>query len=116
MRLELLWLMLGLLLQSLSSMLDLLSLLLFLSGVLLKLVGQVVNLGRILTSGSVWFDLRIRGLIEIAELQLVLLRMVQQLRRPGRGWIQGTVVLLVRRWRRRVMRHLGQHPVFDLEL
>lgn len=109
-------LMLGLMLESLSSLLDLLTLVLFVSSVLLEFLSQVVDLGRVLAGRSARFDLGIRGLIEIIELQVVLLRMVQQLWRPGRGRVQGTVVLLVGRRRRRVMRHLSQHPVFDLEL
>ena len=108
--------MLGLMLESLGSLLNLLALVLFLSGVFLKFVGQVVNLGRILAGGSTWLDLWVGGLVQVVELQLVLLRMIQQLRRPGRRRVQRTVVLLVRRWWRRVMRHLGQHPVFDLDL
>lgn len=115
-RLELLRLMLGLMLESLGSLLNLLTLVLLLGRVLLELLGQVVNLWRVLTDGGVWFDLRIGGLVKMAELQLVLLRVIQQLRCAGRGRVQGTVVLLVRRRRRWVMRHLCQHPVFDLEL
>ena len=114
-RLKLLRLMLDLMLESLS-LVDLLALVLFLSSVLLEFLGEVVDLWRVLTDGSVWFDLWIRGLIEVAKLQLVLLRVIQQLWCPGRGRVQGTVVLLVRRRRRWVMRHLGQHPVFYLEL
>jgi hypothetical protein len=115
-RLKLLRLVLGLMLESLVGLVDLLALVLFLSSVLLEFLGEVVNLWRVLTDGSVWFDLWIGGLIEVAELQLVLLRVIQQLWCPGRGRVQGTVVLLVRRRRRWVMRHLGQHPVFYLEL
>ena len=99
-RLKLLRLMLSLMLESLVGLVDLLAL----------------NLWRVLADLGVWFDLWIRGLVEVAELQLVLLRVIQQLRCPGRGRVQGTVVLLVRRRRWRVMRHLGQHPVFYLEL
>ena len=116
-RLKLLRLVLSLMLESLVGLVDLLlALVLLLSSVLLEFLGEVVNLWRVLTDGSVWFDLWIRGLVEIAELQLVLLRVVQQLWCPGRGRVQWTVVLLVRRRRRWVMRHLGQHPVFYLEL
>ena len=116
-RLELLWLMLSLLLESLVGLVDvLLALVLLLSSVLLEFLGEVVNLWRVLTDGSVWFDLWIRGLVEVAELQLVLLRVIQQLWCPGRGRVQWTVVLLVRRRRWWVVRHLGQHPVFYLEL
>ena len=116
-RLKLLRLMLSLVLESLIGLVDLLALMLFLSSVLLKFLGKVVNLWRVLTNnGSVWFDLWIRRLVEVAELQLVLLRVIQQLWCPGRGRVQGTVVLLVRRRRRWVVRHLGQHPVFYLEL
>lgn len=111
-----LWLVLSLMLESLVGLVDLLALVLFLSSVLLEFLGEVMNLWRVLTDGSVWFNLWIRGLIEVAELQLVLLRVIQQLRCPGRSRVQGTVVLLVRRRRRWVMRHLGQHPVFYLEL
>lgn len=82
-RLELLWLMLGLVLKSLGSLLDLLALVLFLSSVFLEFVGQVVNLGRILAGRSAWFDLWESGLIQVVELQVILLRMIQQLRRPG---------------------------------
>ena len=109
--------MLSLMLESLVGLVDvLLALVLPLSSVLLEFLGEVVNLWRVLTDGSVGFDLWIRGLVEVAELQLVLLRVIQQLWCPGRSRVQGTVVLLVRRRRWRVMRHLGQHPVFDLEL
>lgn len=73
-RLELLWLMLSLMLESLVGLVDvLLALVLLLSSVLLEFLGEVVNLWRVLTDGSVWFDLGIRGLVEVAELQLVLL-------------------------------------------
>lgn len=104
-----------LLLESLG-VLDLLTLLLLLGGVLLKFLGQVVNLWRILASRGGRFEFGIGRLIEIAELQLILLRMVQQLWRAGGSWVQRAVMLLVRRRRWRIMRHLGQHPVFDLEL
>jgi len=114
-RLKLLRLMLDLMLESLSLM-DLLTLVLFLSSVLLEFLGKVVNLWRVLTDGGVWFNLGVRGLVEVAELQLVLLRVIQQLWCTGRGRVQRAIVLLVRRRRWRVMRHLGQHPVFDLEL
>lgn len=67
-RLELLLLMLSLVLESLVGLLDLLALMLFLSSVLLEFLGEVVNLWRVLTNGSVWLDLWIRGLIEVAEL------------------------------------------------
>lgn len=109
-------LMLRLMLESLGSVLDLLALVLFLSSVLLKLLCYVVNLWRVLSGRRGRFDLRIRRLVQVAELQLVLLRVIQQLRCPGRGRVQRTVMLLVRRRWRRVMRHLGQHPVFYLEL
>ena len=116
-RLKLLRLMLSLVLESLIGLVDLLALMLFLSSVLLEFLGKVVNLWRVLTNnGSVWFDLWIRRLVEVAELQLILLRVIQQLWCPGRGRVQGTVVLLVGRRRWWVMRHLGQHPVFYLEL
>ena len=73
-RLKLLRLMLRLVLESLIGLVDLLALMLFLSSVLLKFLGKVVNLWRVLTNnGSVWFDLWIRRLVEVAELQLVLL-------------------------------------------
>ena len=75
-----------------------------------------MDLWRVLADGSVRFDLGICGLVEVAELQLVLLRVIEQLWCPGRGRVQGTVVLLVRRRRWRIMRHLSQHPVFYLEL
>ena len=68
-----LWLMLSLVLQSLGSLLNLLALVLFLSSVLLEFLGEVVNLWRVLTNGTVSFVLGIRGLVEVAELQLVLL-------------------------------------------
>lgn len=106
-------LVLGLVLESLSGLLDLLALVLLVGSVLLELLGQVVDLGRILSGGSGGFEFGIGGLIQVAELQLILLRGIQQLRRSR---IQRTVVLLVGRRRRRIMRHLGQHPVFDLEL
>ena len=115
-RLKLLRLMLSLMLESLVGLVDLLALMLFLSSVLLEFLGEVVNLWRVLADLGVWFDLWIRGLVEVAELQLVLLRVIQQLRCPGRGRVQGTVVLLVGRRRWWVMRHLGQHPAFYLEL
>lgn len=109
--------MLGLVLQSMCSLLDLLALVLLLGSVILKLFGQVLDLRRVLTGGGVGLDLWEGGLIEAAELQLVLLRMIQQLGCAGRRRVQRSEVLLFRRrWRRRVMRHLGQHPVFDLEL
>jgi hypothetical protein len=60
--------MLGLMLESLSSLLDLLALVLLLSGMLLEFLGEVVNLWRVLTDWCVWFDLGICGLVEIAEL------------------------------------------------
>lgn len=66
--------MLNLMLESLVGLVDvLLALVLLLSSVLLEFLGEVVNLWRVLTNGSVWFDLGIRGLVEVAELQLVLL-------------------------------------------
>ena len=82
-RLKLLRLVLSLMLESLVGLVDLLALVLFLSSVLLEFPGEVVDLWRVLTDGSVWFDLWIRGLIEVAKLQLVLLRVIQQLWCPG---------------------------------
>lgn len=116
MRLESLRLMLSLVLKSLGSLVDLLALMLLLGGVFLKFLGQIVNLRRVVAGRGRRLNLGIGGLIQVAKLELVLLRVIQQLRRSGRGRIQRTVVLLVGRRRRWVMRHLGQHPVFDLEL
>jgi hypothetical protein len=62
-RLKLLRLVLSLMLESLVGLVDLLALVLFLSSVLLEFLGEVVDLWRVLTDGSVWFDLWIRGLI-----------------------------------------------------
>jgi hypothetical protein len=45
--------MLGLVLESLSSLLDLLALVLLLSGMLLEFLGEVVNLWRVLTDWCV---------------------------------------------------------------
>ena len=112
----LLLLMLSLMLESLSSLLNLLTLMLFVSSVLLKLLGQVVNLRRVLSGWGGGLEFGVGGLIEVAKLQLVLLRGIQQLRCAGRSRVERTVVLLVRRRWWWVMRHLGQHPVFDLEL
>lgn len=66
---------------------------------------------------SIGLDLWVDGLVEAAELQLLLLGRVQKLLLgASRGGIQGIVVLLVGLRRRRVVRHLGKHPVVHLEL
>lgn len=108
---------LGVVLESMRSLLDLLALVLLLGSVVLELLGQVLYLRRVLTARGGGLDLREGGLIEAAELQLVLLRMIQQLRCTRGCRIQRVEMLLIRRrWRRWIMRHLGQHPVFNLEL
>lgn len=70
---KVLLLVLGLMLEALSSLLDLLTLVLLVSSVLLELLGQVVDLRRVLSRWGGGFEFGIGGLIQVAKLQLVLL-------------------------------------------
>jgi hypothetical protein len=69
----LLLLVLGLMLEPLSSLLDLLTLVLLVSGVLLELLGQVMDLRRVLSGWGGGLEFGVGGLIQVAELKLVLL-------------------------------------------
>ena len=84
----------------------------------LQFLGQALN---VLAGGAVaWvlaLDLGVYRLVQVAELQLLLLRWVEQrLLGAGLGWVEVVVLLRLAIWRRWVLGHLRQHPVVHLEL
>lgn len=87
-------------------------------GMVLELLCQTLD---VLAAGTVaWvlaFDFGVDGLVQVAELELFLLRGVEELLLgAGLGWVEVVVLLLLAIWRRRVGGHLRQHPVVHLEL
>lgn len=97
---------------------DVMALLLLECGMVLKLLGEGLDVlvARALVALGGALDLGVDGLVQVAELELLSLRRVQQLLGASRGRIEGVVVLLVGLRRRRVVGHLREHPVVHLEL
>lgn len=84
-----------------------------------ELLGQRLDmLARRTADGIGTLDLGVDGLVQTAELQLLLGGGVveQLLLSAALGRVEGIVVLLVGLRRRRVVGHLCEHPVVHLEL
>lgn len=84
-----------------------------------ELLGQRLDmLARRTADGIGTLDLGVDGLVQAAELQLLLGGGVveQLLLSTALGRVEGIVVLLVGLRRRRVVGHLREHPVVHLEL
>lgn len=101
----------------------------------LELVRETLDVlarGAVVACAGQRLDFGIDGLVQAAELQLLLLGRVEQLLGAAGRWVEGVAVVLVllllllllrRRGRRRVaigggvaVVHLRQHPVVHLEL
>lgn len=82
-------------------------------GMVLQFLGQTLDvLARRTVAWVLAFDFRVDGLVQAAELQLLLLCRVEELLLgAGLGRVEVVVLLLLAIWRRRVLGHLRQHPV-----